>query len=79
MIRKIRVSFFLALLFGLSWTRPALAQDTPPDSRSPQRGFGQIIELGDTWFVMENRAGTHTILVDTTTQYKFPDGTAASF
>ena len=79
MLRKTLIALSMALVFGLTISSPALAQDVPPDRLGQQRGFGQIIELGDNWFVAENRAGTHTVFVDADTEYKYPDGTPASF
>ena len=79
MLRKTILALSMAFVLGLTISSPALAQDVPPDSRGQQRGFGQIIELGDNWFLVENRAGTHTVFVDAETEYKYPDGTPGSF
>ncbi|KAA3647073.1 MAG: hypothetical protein DWQ07_06145 [Chloroflexi bacterium] len=79
MLRKLILSLSLTLVSALAIGSPALAQEIPPDRPGQQRGFGQIIDLGDDWFVVENRAGTHTVFVNAETEYKYPDCAPASF
>lgn len=79
MLRKTLLAFSIAFVLGFALNNPALAQEILPDEPGQQRGFGQIIELDDNWFVAENRNGRQTVLVNAETEYKYPDGTPASF